>query len=169
MRNILPRAFAALLSFGPVLLLAPAALAADLELGSRAAPTGAADLQGIWESEAWADLTEAGRPVGGIAAVRAKSMLGGHPPYNARWAARYLASLKNTVAQNAFAATSKTCSFAFPGAMESPALFQIFVTPEATLFLFATPETRQIYTDGRGHPAPEDLWPTPMGDSIGHW
>lgn len=26
-----------------------------------------------------------------------------------------------------------------------------------------------IYTDGRSHPKPEDLWPTPAGDSIGRW
>lgn len=126
-------------------------------------------LRGIWESEAWSDVDEGGRPAGGIAAVRAKSVLTGKPPYNAELEARYQASLKDTAAQTAFASTSKTCSFAFPGAMESPSLFQIFVTREETLFLFATPEVRHIYTDGRPHPAPEDLWPTPMGESIGHW
>jgi hypothetical protein len=29
--------------------------------------------------------------------------------------------------------------------------------------------TRRIYTDGRGHPSGDDLWPTYMGHSIGHW
>jgi hypothetical protein len=29
--------------------------------------------------------------------------------------------------------------------------------------------TRRIYTDGRGHPGPDDLWPTYMGHSIGKW
>jgi hypothetical protein len=126
-------------------------------------------LRGIWESEAWSDLTEAGRPVGGIATVKAKSVLKGHPPYNAEWEARYQAALKDVAALTALASISKTCSFGFPGAMESPSLFKIVVTPEETLFVFMTPEVRHVYTDGRPHPAPEDLWPTPMGDSIGHW
>ncbi len=29
--------------------------------------------------------------------------------------------------------------------------------------------TRRIYTDGRGHPGPDDLFATYMGHSIGHW
>jgi hypothetical protein len=156
-------------AWGVVLLCLASATAAEAESPASAVATGASDLRGIWESEAWSDITEAGRPVGGIAAMRAKSVLTGHPPYNAEWEARFQVSLKNTAAQTGFAATSKTCSFGFPGAMESPALLQIVVTPEETLFLFATPEIRQIYTDGRGHPAAEDLWPTRMGDSIGHW
>jgi hypothetical protein len=151
------------------LLCIASATGAKAESATHPAATGASDLRGIWESEAWSDVTEDGRPVGGIAAVRAKSVLTAHPPYNAEWEARFQASSKPSAADAAFASTSKTCSFAFPGAMESPSLFQIVVTPEETLFLFATPEVRQVYTDGRGHPAAEDLWATPMGDSIGHW
>ena len=149
------------------LSLATTALASIAAAAEPATPAGA--LRGIWESEAWAEVNESGRPAGGIAAVRAKSALTGHPPYNAEWEARYQASLKASAQQIALAQTSKTCSFGFPGAMESPSLFQIFVTPEETLFVFATPEVRHIYTDGRSHPAPEDRWPTPMGESIGHW
>ena len=29
--------------------------------------------------------------------------------------------------------------------------------------------SRHIYTDGRSHPPNDELWPTLMGDSIGHW
>lgn len=152
-----------------VLLCLASGTVAQAASFATAAATGASDLRGIWESEAWSDIAEDGRPAGGIAAVRAKSVFTSHPPYNDEWEARYQASLKNAAAQPALATTTKTCSFAFPGAMESPALMQIVVTPEETLFLFATPEIRQIYTDGRSHPAAEDLWPTAMGDSIGHW
>ena len=56
--------------------------------------------------------------------------------------------------------------------MESPVpdgMFQVLVTPEETVLLFADGETRQIYTDGRSHPKTQDLWPTSMGDAIGHW
>ena len=30
-------------------------------------------------------------------------------------------------------------------------------------------EVRRVYTDGRGHPAPEDAYPLWEGDSIGFW
>jgi hypothetical protein len=126
-------------------------------------------LRGIWESEAWSGVEESGRPVGGIAAVNARSTLSMHPPYNEEWEAKYQAATKDKAKLAAIGATMKVCSFAFPGAMESPALFQILVTPEETLFVFATPEVRHVYTDGRGHPAPDDVWATPMGDSVGHW
>jgi hypothetical protein len=127
------------------------------------------DWTGIWESEAWANVTVAGRPVGGIEAVRAKSVLSAHPPYSAEWEARYQEALQDKAAVRAAAMTSKFCEFGFPGALESPAPFQMLVTPEETLFVFATREVRHIYTDGRGHPPEEDIWPTLMGDTIGRW
>jgi hypothetical protein len=44
------------------------------------------------------------------------------------------------------------------------------VTPDQTwLMNEVANETRRIYTDGRGHLAPEDLYPTYDGDSIGFW
>jgi hypothetical protein len=156
-------------------LMALTWLAMALALLSVTRPSSGADtaapatqLRGIWESEAWADVTEAGRPVGGIARVKAKSVLNGHPPYNAEWEARHQLGLKDP-ALKALSAISKVCSFGFPGVMESPALFKLVVTPEETLFVFMTPEVRNVYTDGRRHPAPADLWPTPMGESVGHW
>jgi hypothetical protein len=46
--------------------------------------------------------------------------------------------------------------------------FEILQTPGRVLMLFETGNSlRQIWTDGRGHPA--DLDPTWMGHSIGHW
>ena len=71
------------------------------------------------------------------------------------------------------APAQKICGPAgFPGVMEAPVpdmLFELLVTPEQTLLLATDGTARHIYTDGRGHPKPEDLWPTPVGDSIGHW
>lgn len=156
---------AALLLIGATLSTAQAAP----RQGEADAAANAASLRGIWESEAWSGVNEGGRPAGGIAAVNAKSTLTMHPPYNEEWEAKYQAVAKDKARLAAIGTTMKVCSFAFPGAMESPALFQILVTPEETLFVFATPEVRHIYTDGRGHPAADDVWPTPMGDSIGHW
>lgn len=96
------------------------------------------------------------------------------PPYNPEWEGHYhsqVASLNEPRAPMANDAAVKACTWGFPLLMESPTdgVFQLFVTPEETLFLFANGEVRHIYTDGRPHPNKEDLWPTPMGNSIGRW
>jgi hypothetical protein len=66
--------------------------------------------------------------------------------------------------------SQKTCAdIRFPAVLEWPRMFQLFVTPEETLFLYDDGDVRHIYTDGRKHPKQEDLWPTHRGNSIGHW
>jgi hypothetical protein len=127
------------------------------------------DWTGIWEAEPWTQRTAAGRPAGGIAEVRSRSVLTGDPPYKGEWEARYRAGLENIDAVRAAEATRKQCSFGFPLVMESPSLFQVAITPEETLFVFVTPDVRHVYTDGRPHPPAEELWPTRMGDSVGRW
>ena len=62
------------------------------------------------------------------------------------------------------------CSFGYPALMiESPLMFEILPTPQETALIFSSREIRHVYTDGRDHPGKDDLWPTPWGDSIGHW
>ncbi len=56
----------------------------------------------------------------------------------------------------------------FP-ATASPGMYQWRVTPEETTFISTVGAVRHIYTDGRSHPPKDELWPTLMGDSIGHW
>jgi hypothetical protein len=56
----------------------------------------------------------------------------------------------------------------FP-ATSSPGMYQWLVTPEETAFISTVGAVRHIYTDGRSHPPNDELWPTLMGDSIGHW
>jgi hypothetical protein len=53
--------------------------------------------------------------------------------------------------------------------MESPWVLQFLITPEETAVIAAGREVRHIYTDGRAQPSPDDLWPTPWGDSVGKW
>jgi len=53
--------------------------------------------------------------------------------------------------------------------MESPWVLQFLVTPEETAVIAGGREIRHIYTDGRAHPNADDIWPTPWGDSVGHW
>jgi len=96
------------------------------------------------------------------------------PPYNPQWEANYrsqVARLTQTPASTSDGNAVKACTWGFPLLMESPTdgVFQLFVTPEETLFLFANGEVRHIYTDGRPHPRKEDLWPTSQGNSIGRW
>ena len=56
----------------------------------------------------------------------------------------------------------------FP-AILTPGMFEWRVTPEETTFISTVGAVRHIYTDGRSHPPKDELWPTVMGDSIGHW
>jgi hypothetical protein len=92
----------------------------------------------------------------------------GHPPLNAQWEQKFQAAMDPAAIANA-AGAGKLCDATFPLKMDWAGMFQAVVTPEETLFIFDTGGVRHIYTDGRSHPAKDDLWPTPMGDSIGHW
>jgi len=130
------------------------------------------DWTGLWETAMSKEITN---PAG-----RSENFslgnLGGHPPYNAEWEPRYQAALTDSVAAATQANTFKGCGEgspayirSFPAIMEAPMVFQVVVTPEETLFVMDHGEVRHIYTDGRRHPGKDDLWPTPLGDSVGHW
>ena len=77
--------------------------------------------------------------------------------------------MQDTATLAARNATFKVCTRSFPALMEAAWLFQVAVLPEETLLIFENGQVRHIYTDGRPHPSNEDLWPTALGDSIGHW
>jgi hypothetical protein len=66
-------------------------------------------------------------------------------------------------------AKGKSTGWGYPMMMQSFAPLQFLITPEETLMMNFYRDVRHVYTDGRSHPAPDDLWPTPWGDSIGHW
>jgi hypothetical protein len=151
---------------------------------------------GIWETELSAQLnngeldqamTEAMRHPERVTAVLAprgvllpaevvffsRQQLTQKPPYNAEWDRRYERQKRVVLATPASAVkagTVKACSWDFPVIMESPTdgVFQVFVTPEETLLLFADGQARHIDT-ARSHPAPENLWRTALGDSVGRW
>lgn len=57
-----------------------------------------------------------------------------------------------------------------PRWMTEPFLKDFAVTPQQTwLINEMMNEVRRVYTDGRGHPSPEDAYPLWLGDSIGFW
>jgi hypothetical protein len=88
---------------------------------------------------------------------------------NREWEQKYAAGMSNASALAARSANFKACSRSFPALMEGPWMFQIAVLPEETLLVFENDQVRHVYTDGRQHPAAEDMWPTRLGDSIGRW
>jgi hypothetical protein len=127
---------------------------------------------GLWESE----LSKASATLSGhsdsasVDAQIIKSVkLIGHPPYNAEWEQKYLSAVRARAANTEATVNIKNCTIGFPIVLDAPHAFQIVVTPEETLFVFATGGVRHVYTDGRSHPGNDDIWPTRMGDSVGHW
>ncbi len=98
------------------------------------------------------------------AADYAKMKLAAPLPYTPEFAAKAAAARKSSAGD-----TGKECGFPFPFMMESPWALQFLITPEETDVIVAGREIRHIYTDGRAHPSPDDVWPTPWGDSVGKW
>ncbi|HEX4023518.1 MAG TPA: hypothetical protein VHX52_02270 [Steroidobacteraceae bacterium] len=149
--------------------------------------TSSAGLTGLWETELSVAL--ANGEIDRIAAnAPAKAPRGGRtplevelfkrmklqqtPPYNTEWARKSEQASKRAAPAHGTQLLKACSPGGFPAVMESFApdgMFQAVITRAETLFLFPDGEVRQIYTDGRTHPGRDDLWPTIMGDSIGHW
>ena len=93
------------------------------------------------------------------------------PPYNAEYEAIYRSHI-DLVKLGTFPDPISTCGtpHGFPRLMNLPDLYEFVVTPQQVIVLGENgPNILRIYTDGRTHPAPEDLWPTYSGSSVGHW
>jgi hypothetical protein len=56
----------------------------------------------------------------------------------------------------------------FPNLMYNPGWIDVLVTPEEVAITHTHHETRHVYIN-RSHPGKDELWPTRMGHSIGHW
>lgn len=130
------------------------------------------DWTGLWETAISNELTT---PSGRSSKPGALQLVG-HPPFNPEWELKYQAALADPAVKAAAAEKLKGCGSdapayvrSFPNIMDAPMVFQVVVTPEETLFVMDHGEVRHIYTDRRTHPAGDDLWPTPLGDSVGHW
>jgi hypothetical protein len=93
------------------------------------------------------------------------------PPYNAEWEALYVKNIE-AIRKGIFPDPVNTCGtpHAFPRVMNLPDVYEFVVRPEQVWILGENgPNILRIYTDGRGHPAAEDMWPTYTGDSVGRW
>ena len=93
-------------------------------------------------------------------------MMGFGAPYTPEVRARFERELPQIMA---YSATVTTEAWGYPLMMDTATPLQFLITPEETLILNFYREARHIYTDGRPLPAEADRWPTPWGESIGHW
>lgn len=94
-----------------------------------------------------------------------------HPPYNEEWEARYQRNLALRD-QGILPDPNSLCGIptGFPRIMNLPDVYEFVVTPKQVWIISENgPNVMRIYTDGRDHPAPEDMWGTYTGDSVGHW
>ena len=89
-------------------------------------------------------------------------LAGFNAPWNEAGKARNEARIKAGVGR-------KALGWGFPMMMNSAAPVEFLITPEEVLIVNPYGDVRHVYTDGRNHPKPDDLWPTSWGDSIGHW
>jgi hypothetical protein len=93
------------------------------------------------------------------------------PPYNDEWEAIYRKNIE-LVKQGRFPDPVSTCGtpHGFPRILNVPDVYEFAVTRDAVYVIAENgPNVLRIYTDGRKHPASEDLWPTYNGASVGRW
>jgi hypothetical protein len=93
------------------------------------------------------------------------------PPYNSEWEGMYL---ENLALRDEFRLPDlqSECGLpvGYPRMLNIPGLYEFVVRPEQVWIIAETgPYLLRVYTDGRPQLAPEELWPTYTGDSVGHW
>jgi hypothetical protein len=134
-----------------------------------AAPSTLPDWSGIWQMVGPTVFdTSTVEPANGRAGepgVRER------PPYNDKWEALYQRNIA-AIRGGRFPDPINTCGtpHGFPRILNLPDVYEFAITPKEVWILGENgPNILRIYTDGRKHPAAEDLWPTYTGDSVGRW
>jgi len=122
---------------------------------------------GYWvgADQAGTPISGINRPPGGTPAPAVNDVLaiwGTTAPWNDEGRRRVAEALRTMGGR-------KGLGWGYPLMMTSPTPFQVLITPEEVLIVNGYNETRHVYTDGRDHPAAEDLWPSATGNSVGHW
>lgn len=133
------------------------------------------DWSGLWQFDAYEDES-VGQELGPEGLRRARALAATmQPTFTPQWQLKVDEARKAQAAALAsdpdhpLAGLSPCAETPFPATM-MPGFFEWRVTPEETTLISSQNDSvRHIYTDGRGHPPPDELWPTTMGDSIGHW
>ncbi len=149
-----------------------AALAAGAVVLAAAGSAAAAksDLDGIWlptERNIIQQAAPQNRQAGGQRGARPREA---PPPYKPDWAARYQATVAASRAGKVTVdPTAKCLPPGMPRTMSTPFPMEFSVEANRVLVLFEIGGVRRIPTDGTKHPSEDDLSPSFMGDSIGHW
>ena len=92
------------------------------------------------------------------------------PPYRPEWAARYEDLLAQGQAGAVLDPDASCRPPGMPRIMTTPYPFEFVILPDRVdILLEISSQVRRIYTDGRPHPAPDDLDPSYNGHSIGRW
>jgi len=133
------------------------------------------DWSGLWEFDAYLDES-VGQELGPEGLRRARAYAAAmQPTFTPEWQPKVDEARKARAAALAadpnqpLALLSPCAESPFPATM-MPGFYEWRVTPEETTLISSQNNSvRHIYTDGRGHPPADELWPTTSGDSIGHW
>jgi hypothetical protein len=94
-----------------------------------------------------------------------------HPPYTPKFQAIYEDNLKR-IAADRYPDPISICGTpaGWPRLLGTPDAYEFIVRPEQTWIISENgPNIIRIYTDGRGHPPDDELWPTYTGHSVGQW
>jgi hypothetical protein len=127
------------------------------------------DWSGIWQMQGGTVFDAATMTPKGVATGTPNARES--PPYTPEFEKMYLENIKK-VADGRFPDPVNTCGtpHGWPRAINLPDVYEFVVRPEQTWILGENgPAIVRVYTDGRKHPEPDDLWPTYTGDSVGHW
>ena len=152
-----------------VTFLAPLALILAAESAEAVTWDELPDWSGVWERVEGNVFDAATAEPGGVSAGRPGVRQ--HPPLTEAWEAKYLANME-LVARDRFPDPLSYCGLpaGYPRLMGLPDVYEFVVRPEQTWVLSENgPNVMRIYTDGRDHPAAEDMWLTFTGDSVGNW
>ena len=146
-----------------LITLACAAPALAQGPGARKAAPDARDLpnwNGIWERVGSITWEPNGRP--GVPET---------PPFTPEYAEKYRKTTEAARQGHPVADPTSTClPPGMPRIMTMSYPMEVLMTPgQVTIIAEWSSQVRRIFTDGRGHPAPDDLDPTYNGHSIGHW
>jgi hypothetical protein len=129
------------------------------------------DWGGVWEryegNGGMFDVSTTKPPDGraGTAGVRQ------FPPLTEAWEKKYQATLE-LVSNGRLPDPLSICGTpaGYPRLLALPDVYEFIVRPEEFWIITENgPNIMRVYTDGREHPHPDDLWSTFTGDSVGNW
>ena len=126
------------------------------------------DWSGAWQNASGYILDPSGAPPRGADGTRPGDR--GKPPYKTAYEAKYKAVLDKAKTGKNMDPGVFCMPLGMPRLLAQPFAVEFIVTPEMTSIIWELDaQVRRIFTDGREHPTPDEIFPTWTGHSIGHW